>query len=781
MDPNTDLTNVPPQFENGEKPSFKDKLKSLLKRRSVQAVILLWLLFFIGVGSVIGIFEYTANGGLGPLPTIEQLENPETAVATNVYAADGVLLGKYYSENRSPVQYKDLPQNLIDALIATEDVRFYKHAGIDARGLGRALYGMITFNPKGGASTITQQLATNLFHERPREITKRIKQKLKEQVIAVRLESRYTKEEIIAMYLNTVDFVNNAYGIKAAAKTYFNKTPDSLTVEESAVFVGMLKAPSTYHPNKKDQTVAINRRNTVLNQMVRYNYLDKEVADSLKKQPIVLDFKAESHIEGPAPYFREHLRLEVKNLLKEKPKSYDKDGNPIYYDVYQDGLKVYTTIDHKMQEHAEMAVREHLSELQQEFFKHWKDRDPWKYAGLSAEFDKVVKRTEIYRQLKASGMSKDSIEIVLNNPREMKVFSWDGEIDTTMSPIDSIRYHRMFLQTGFSVVDPKTGHVKAWVGGIDYKYFQYDHVKSNRQIGSTFKPFLYATAIDNGYSPCFRVRDVRVVFEDYKNWSPDNSDGKFTGELLTLKKCLEESTNSCSAYLIKQIGPEPVIAMARKLGIKSHIDPYPSICLGTPDLTLKEMVGAYTAFANKGIYTKPTFVTRIEDKNGNVIVDYLPERYEALSEQTAYIMVEMLRNVVQHGTAIRLRLPSYPYQLKADIGGKTGTTQEHADGWFMGITPELVGGVWVGGEDRQVRFRSIRLGQGANMALPIWALFFKKLYEDPTLGYSQDTRFPEPKFKLSIELDCSKYEVDDPGDFEETGSIDAGEYGSEWD
>lgn len=744
---------------------------SAIWRQYRKYILAFWLLFILGLITPVLVFYGVSKGMLGPLPTFEQLENPETALATEIYSADSVLLGKYFSQNRSPVTYDELSPYLVEALIATEDIRFYDHSGIDFRSLSRAIFGVLTLDSRGGASTITQQLATNLFHERASGLA-RVKQKLKEQVVAVRLESRYTKEEIIQMYLNTVDFVNNAYGIKSAAKTYFNKLPSELDLEEAAVLVGMLKGPSMYNPRRFPER-SKNRRNTVFAQMHRYKFINDSLYAMLTHPDCVieLDFKSADHSEGMAPYFREFLRLKLKDWA-DKEENRKIDGTK--YNIYTDGLTVRVTLDSRMQAMAEASVNDYMPGLQEEFFEHWKNRDLWKDEVASGELERHIRNSEHYKLLKEDGLAKDSINKIFNKKVPMQVFSYNGPIDTVMSPIDSLKYYRMFLQTGLVVVDPFTGFVKAWVGGTNFEHFKYDHITSKRQIGSTFKPFIYATAIDNGYSPCFKITDVPVTFEDFNNWTPENSEGEYTGDHLTLKQCLAESKNTCSAYLMKQIGPAEVIKLARRLGIESHIDPYPSICLGTPDISALEMAGSYTAFANKGLYTEPIYFTSILDKNGNEIASQVPISTEAMSEEKAYIMVEMLRNVVNHGTGRRLR---YRYKFEADMCGKTGTTQNHSDGWFLGFTPELIAAVWTGGEDRVVRFRTIDKGQGAHLALPIWAGFFERLYADTTLGYFQDTKIEPPKGKLSVELDCSMYErQDDTG--EDVEDYDSGvEYG----
>lgn len=712
-----------------------------------------WLFFLACVGSVALFFYLISIDVFGKLPTFEALENPKSELASEIISSDGEVLGKYFRQNRTNAKYSELPPTLVNALLATEDIRFEDHAGVDAKGLFRVMVKTVFLGQDaGGGSTITQQLAKNLF---PRENLGKIglvMRKFKEWIIAVRLEKCYTKNEILTMYLNTVEFSSNSYGVKSAAKTYFNKQVDSLNIQEGAVLVGMLKAPSYYNPRRNTER-SQHRRNVVLAQMQKYEFLKQEEFDSLKTLPITLNYQAPSHTEGLAPYFREHLRLEVQAWLNEH---YKMDTSR-KYNLYTDGLKIYTTIDSRLQALAEKAVTKHMKSLQVEFAKQWEKKDAWR--DQKEELQKAIKNSERYRAMKEQGTSHDSIMQSFKTKIPMSIFTWEGERDTVISPLDSLRHHRMFLQAGFLALDPFNGNVRAWVGGINYKYFQFDHVTTRRQIGSTFKPFIYTAAIDNGWSPCFKITDVAYTFEDFNNWTPQNAEKEgFTHEKYTLLECLADSRNSCSAYLMKQIGPQPVIDLVRRLGIESPIDPYPSICLGTPDLTLQEMVGAYTAFANRGIYSKPIYITRIEDKNGNIIQEFPNESIEAMSEQTAYIMVEMLRYVVKRGTGVRLWIPKYEYQLKADMGGKTGTTQNHSDGWFMGITPQLVAGAWVGGEDRFMRFESMKFGQGASSALPIWALFFKSLYADSTLGYSEEIMFEKPHEPLTIELDCSKYE-----------------------
>jgi len=726
--------------------------KSSGKNDIWKSIAIFWVVFLAFVGSVALFFKLIAIGVFGELPDFESLENPKSELATEIYSSDGVVIGKYYSKNRSNARFSELPRHLVDALIATEDIRYADHAGIDQRAVFSVIIKNMLGQDRGGGSTITQQLAKNLF---PRERLNKLQlviRKFKEWIIAVRLERCYTKNEIITMYLNTVEFSSNSYGIKSAAKTYFNKPTDSLTIDESAILVGMLKAPTQFNPKRNPES-SLKRRNVVLYQMKKYGYITEAEFDSLKQMPITLDYKAPTHTEGLAPYFREFLRLNVQQILNEHA-GLDTTKK---YNLYQDGLKIYTTIDSRLQALAEAAVAKHMRTLQKEFDKQWEGEDPWR--GQREEFQKAVRTSERYRAMQEAGASKDSIIRAFKTPIPMTIFTYEGEKDTMMSPTDSIRHHRMFLQTGFLAIDPKNGQIRAWVGGINYKFFQFDHVTTHRQVGSTIKPFLYTTAIDNGYSPCFKILDVPYTFEDFKNWTPQNAgDEGFTNQKYTLFDCLADSRNSCSAYLMKEIHPQPMIDLMRSLGIESPLDPYPSLCLGTADISLLEMTAAYTAYANKGIYSKPVYITRIEDKYGNVIQEFPTESKEAIDEQTAYVMLEMLRYIVRHGTAKRLWLPQYGYKLKADIGGKTGTTQNHSDGWFIGITPKLIAGVWVGGEDRFMRFETMKFGQGASSALPIWAQFFKSVYADPTLGYDSTAVFEKPRERLTIELDCSRYE-----------------------
>lgn len=705
-----------------------------------------WLIVITPVILLFLIVLATAFGLFGELPSFAELENPSTYQATEIYSSDLKLLGKYYRENRSLVHYEDLSPNLVNALKATEDIRFESHSGVDIRGLVRAV---LNLGSKGGGSTLTQQLAKNLFHEIPDNKIERIIQKIQEWIISARLERSYTKHEILAMYLNTVEFGANAFGIRSASSTFFKKEPKDLSMEEAALLVGMLQAPSKYNP-VRNYDRALMRRNVVLSQLKKYKYIDDLKFDMLKRKPIVLKFEAEGHSNGLAPYFRETLRLELNKWCRDHKKA---DGSS--YNLYTDGLRIYTTLDSRMQRYAEEAVKEHLTSLQKEFNTHWKGQIPWKeHPEIITD---AMKKSERYRALKDSGASDGAIKKVFDTKVKMKVFTWKGERDTLLSPLDSIRHYKMFLQTGFMSMEPQTGYIRAWVGGNDYKYFQYDHVKEGkRQVGSTFKAFLYTLAMQEGFSPCYKVPNVPVTITDPTtgvSWTPTNSDGKYGG-MMTLKYALAESVNCISAYLMKQFGPEAMIQIARKMGITSPIEPYPSIALGTPDVSVFEMVGAYSTFANKGVWVEPQYLLRIEDKNGVVLQDFVPKKVEAISEETAFLMLNLMKGVVDHGTSSRLR---WKFGFTNPIAGKTGTTQNQSDGWFMGITPELVSGVWTGCEDRSVHFRTTNLGQGANMALPIWAFYMKKVLADPGLNYSKED-FEKPEKPLSVELDCSKYE-----------------------
>jgi penicillin-binding protein 1A len=731
-------------------------------------LIRFWIFIFVVYAFIVLFFFGIAAGWFGKMPSFAELENPRQNLASEVYSSDGVLLGTYFIENRSNVTYRDISPYLINALISIEDVRFEKHSGIDEKALLRVFYGVMTGNRKGGGSTLTQQLAKNLFPRGYLSTPQLIIRKFQEWVTAVKLEKYYSKEEIIAMYCNTVSFGHNTYGIKSAAATFFGKTPDSLNVQESALMAAVVNAPTWFSPIRHPDR-AMKRRNLVLAKMSEYGYITEQQFDSISQLPLgVGNFSVQDHNRGLATYFREHLRGELKKWCKTH---YKADGTP--YNLYKDGLKIYTTINSKMQRYAEEAVREHLAnDLQPKFFKHW---EGYTYAPFAFDTDKpekevekvmmqAVKRSERYRKMKKSGIDMDSIMKSFHTPVEMRVFKWSGAVDTVMTPMDSIRYYKFYLQAGLMAMETHTGFVRAYVGGIDYRFFKFDHViQGKRQVGSTFKPFLYTLAMQEGeYSPCYKVPNISysVPLGDGTYWTPRNSGKTRIGEEVTLKWALANSNNWISAYLISRFSPQSVVNMAHQMGITSDIPAVPAIALGTPDISLYEMVGAMNTFANKGVYVKPIFVTKIEDKNGNILDRFVPEKREAMDEVTAYKMIRLMEGVVESGTGVRLR---YKYGFQNPIAGKTGTTQNQSDGWFMGITPDLTTGVWVGAEDRSVHFRSISLGQGANMALPIWALFMKKVYSDSSLGISQRD-FEKPLKDISIDFDCEEYDRQNSGD-----------------
>ena len=731
--------------------------------------ILLWLIITSPFFGLFLLVNLTSMGVFGDLPTFDQLENPKNNLATEIISEDGIVLGKYFFENRSSALYNEIPENLINAFISTEDVRFRNHSGIDGRALLRAIYGVLTGkSSSGGASTITQQLSKMLFTDKPSSGFDRVMQKLKEWIISGQLEKRYTKDEILTMYLNRFDWVNNAVGIKSASKVYFNKLPIDLNVSESAMLVGMLKNPSYYNPNRRMELTE-GRRNIVLSQMKKYEVISDSLYDTLVQQPIILNFKKASHNEGLAPYFREFFRGELKKWCSSNTKP---DGTN--YNAYTDGLKVYTTINSRLQQFAEEGMRTHISSLQKDFNNHWKGYtkapypDDFEWEQIDEIIDQGMRRSERYRKLKKAGKSKNEIKSIFKKKVQMTLFSWDGEIDTLLSPRDSIKYNKFFIHSGMMSMDPKTGHVKAYVGGINYKHFKYDHVKiGKRQVGSTFKPFLYSLAMQEGYTPCYEVSNVPVVFDKTrwrleKDWVPRNSGDEFDEMSLTLKFGLANSINTVTAYIMKQFGPHAVVDLAKKIGIQSKILAVPSLCLGTFDLSVYEMVGAYSTFVNKGVWTEPIFVTRIEDKNGVILEDFQPKTQEAMSKETADLMVRMLQGVVDgvyspaagvtRGTGVRLR---FKYGFENEMGGKTGTTQNQSDGYFMGITPNLVTGVWSGCEDRAAHFRTIHYGQGANMALPVFAEYMQRVYADTLESGIYPIDFDIPK-SVDLKLDCGE-------------------------
>ncbi|CAM3627453.1 Penicillin-binding protein 1A [Flavobacterium saliperosum S13] len=724
-----------------------------------------WKLFFYCFGGVILFFLFASWGLFGSMPSFDELENPNSNVATEIISSDGVTIGKFYLENRTPVKFAELPDHLVKALVATEDERFYEHSGIDTKGTLRAA---LSLGSSGGASTLTQQLAKNLFHgEGSKFLPFRIIQKAKEWIIATKLERQYTKKEIIAHYLNTVDFVNTAVGIRSASKVYFGKEPKDLTVDEAAMFVGMLKNPSLFNPVRRLQKVT-DRRNVVLHQMEKNKFLTKERKEFFQAKPIVLKFTPESHIEGSATYFREYLRDFMKKWVKENPKK-DGDGE---YDIYRDGLKIYTTIDSRMQQYAEEAASEHLANLQGEFNKRQKDNPNAPFIGITPAETKLImqrsmKNSERWRIMNEKGFEEDKIVKSFEVPTKMKIFTWKGEKDTLMTPRDSILYYKHFLQTGMMAMEPQTGHVKAWVGGINYKHFQYDHVgQGARQVGSTFKPFLYATAIEQlKMSPCDSIYDSPFTMPKGRygidaDWSPKNSTGNYRG-MVNLKSALANSINTVSAKLIDKVGPEAVVDMTKKLGVSSEIPVQPSIALGAVDITVEQMVAAFSTFANQGVYMKPQVIVKIVDKNGVLLYEPVPESRDVMSKDVAYTMIKLMEGVTEYGTGSRLRWGSapesarvtgVPYNLRNPIAGKTGTSQNNSDGWFIGMVPNLAAGIWVGNEDRSAHFEQTNMGQGATMALPIWGIFMRKCYEDDNLNVSQKP-FEKPE-NYSVKVDC---------------------------
>ena len=736
-----------------------------------------WKIYLYTLGGIFLFFIFASWGLFGSMPSFEDLENPNSNLATEIIAADGETIGKFYNENRTSIKYGDLPKHLVDALVSTEDERFYEHSGIDGR---RTLGAAIKLGSNGGASTLTQQLAKLLFHgEGSRFLPLRIVQKAKEWIIAIKLERQYTKNEIIAMYFNKADFVNTAVGIRSAAKVYFGKEPRDLTIDESAMLVGMLTNPSLYNPVRRLEKVQ-KRRNIVLGQMVRNGFLEEAAKKTLENKPIVLHFQPESHTDGIGTYFREYLRDFMKNWVKENKKS---DGTE--FDIYKDGLKIYTTIDSRMQTYAEEAMKEHLPNLQEELASQQKENKNAPFVNISDVetkklMTKAMKNSSRWKLMEAQDKSEDEIIKSFGVKTKMKVFTWKGEKDTMMTPTDSIRYYKSFLQAGLMAMEPQTGHVKVWVGGINYKYFQYDHVgQGARQVGSTFKPFVYATAIEQlNMSPCDSIIDSPFMIHKGRHnvtedWEPKNSDNQYRG-MVTLKKALANSINTVSAKLIDKVGPEAVVELVHKLGVKSEIPAQPSIALGAVEITVEDMVSAYSTFANEGVYIKPQFITRIEDKNGVVIYEPSPDSHDVLNKDIAFAVIRLLEGVTEGGSGARLRtqgggngynrVTGYPYMFTNPIAGKTGTTQNQSDGWFMGMVPNLACGVWVGCEDRSARFKGITYGQGATAALPIWAMFMKKCYKDETLHVSK-SEFERPA-NLSIKVDCWA-PVKDTTDFEQ--------------
>lgn len=762
-------------------------------------LIWFWSIFIFPFALIVILFILISKEKLGRMPSFSELENPEYFLDAEVYADDGTLLGKISMQNLTWTEYQNLSPYLIDALISTEDIRYYRHSGIDIRGLGRtAVKTILLGQSTGGGSTITQQLAKQLYPRDTATTSSFVKKmrlgvsKFKEWQTAVKLERSYTKEEIITMYLNKFDFLYNATGIRSAARLYFNTTPDSLNLQQAATLIGMLKNSVRFNP-VRNYDLMLQRRNVVLSQMARYGYIAPSTADSVKALPIELDFRIEDQNTGLATYLRQYLTKIMRRPKPDRSKyiqqaSYDDamwewDNNPLYgwcsknkkpdgsdYNLYKDGLKIYTTINYKMQKYAEEALAEHLSkDLQPGFYKRAKGfkNPPYSNDLTKKEVDELimasVKQSDRYYIMKARGASEDSIMLAFNTPVSMRVFSWKGDRDTIMTPLDSIKYYKYFIRSSFMVENPHDGNVKAYVGGPDFRYFKYDAVtQQKKQVGSTIKPFLYTIAMQNGYSPCYEVEDIPRSFDvgDSVPYIPRSSGPKeFHGKMVTLAWGLAHSENYISAWLMQQFKPSAVVDLMHKMGIRSFIDPVPSIFLGTSDISLEEMVGAYGTFANKGVYTRPMYVTHIDDKNGNIISRFTPMIEEVLSEEQAYLMINLLQGVVKSGTGVRLRMD--PYKLVNQIGGKTGTTQNHSNGWFMGVTPNLVGGVWSGWEDQSIHFETIGEGQGAEMALPVFGLFLKKVYADPELGIMEADEFERPA-NFNMELDCAKVKWNNP-------------------
>ena len=740
--------------------------------RVIKRVIFrLWIFVILSILSIIFLIvsvSYNPFNLFGEMPSLEDLEKPESELSSELYSHDNVLLGKYFRYNRSPITFNELSNELITTLLVTEDIRFYEHSGIDFKGLVRASYGVSKYiitignsELEGGGSTITQQLAKNLFKIRREKKGKLsdvpfmglVISKIKEWIVSIKLEEFYTKKEILAMYLNTAEYGSNSYGIKVAAKTYFDKLPSELNFNESSIIVGLLNKPTKYNPYFNPEN-ALEKRAEIFYNLFKYDVIKRDKYDSLRVSGLNLKYKVENQNVGQATYFRTVVRNYLINW-----------ANDNGYDLFSDGLKIYTTIDSRMQEIAENAVSNQMKKLQKIFDKHWNGKNPWideKGFEIKDFLKNTIKRTRYYRTLlKKNDNDTTKVFDLLNKKKNMKVFSWNGEKDTVFSIMDSLKYYKKFLQAGFVSIEPKSGYIKAWVGGINHKYFKYDHVKQGRrQPGSTFKPIVYAAAIDNGYSPCYPVVDAPVVFElpgqDPPYWRPDNHNSKWTGEKMTLRMAMAKSVNSITAFITKKLSPKTIIDYARKLGIKSKLDPVPAVCLGAGgDVSLFDLVGAYSTFINKGIWTEPFFISRIEDKYGNLIQEFIPTKQEALSEETAFLMLHMLKGSKEEegGTARGL---NPELTLDNDVGAKTGTTQNASDGWFVGVTHNLVSGAWVGGDDRSIHFRDWVLGQGARTAMPIWQDYMLKVYNNNDLQIRKG-RFDKPTKQINFQVDCSVY------------------------
>lgn len=731
-------------------------------KRSAKIIWILFFCFILGFPLYIYSVSIDLFGLFGGMPSLKSIENPENDLSSELISADGVSLGRYFRYNRSQVSYHNLSKDLVSTLILSEDHRFYNHSGMDFIAYLRVFKGLITFHPAGGGSTITQQLAKNLYTQNPNmgldgtlgklgRLPRRIIQKTKEWIISFHLEKNFTKEEIIAMYLNTAEFGSNAYGIQVAAETYFSKTPDSLNVQESAVLVGMLQAITRFNPVTNPEN-SLRKRNEVLAKLYYHKYIKtREEYDSIRSLPIVLQYRVQNQNEGLATYFRSVIGQDLMAWCRERG-----------IDLWESGLKIYTTIDSRLQRYAEEAVAEHMKFLQSDFDIHWKGKNPWIDENgneIKGYLQSRIKQTDAYKNLVARyGADNDSVKIMLNLKKPMRIFTWNGERDTLFSSMDSLSYYKRFLHTGLIAVDANTGAIKAWVGGVNHKYFKFDHVRQGkRQPGSTFKPFVYGAALELGYNPCLELTDISPVFNvPGGTWYPPNSDGtRGTGEKMTLRQAMARSVNSITAQVMKEIKEKTVVDFAHRVGISSPLDAVPSLCLGVSDVSLYEMAGAYATFVNSGIYTEPYYITRIEDKNGNVIESTVPKTREAVSEQTAYKMIYMLQGGVEEegGTSRGL---SRDLKIDNEIGGKTGTTNNASDGWYMGVTHNLVSGVWVGGDERSIHYRTWSMGQGTRTARPIWDKFMTKIYKDETLDYRKG-QFRRPKTGLDITLDCARY------------------------
>lgn len=747
----------------------------------IKLIRLAWITFSIGMLLLVfWVFGVMNNffGWFGGMPDLQELENPKTELASELRSADGKLLGKYFYENRTPVNIEEISTNMINALLATEDIRFYEHSGIDLISTGRVIKGLLTFNRQGGGSTISQQLAKNLFGTRQGRFDGKLTRiedgesrgklkyylhmlitKTKEWILAIRIERTFTKDEIITLYLNTVDFGRNNFGIQVAAKNYFGVRPDQLTIPQAAVLAGMLKAPTRYNPITNPEN-CVDRRNVVLSQMRKYGYLDQTAYDSLRLVELTTSDDATNvaneHNEGLAPYFR----TVAKNYLV-------RWGRANGYDVFKDGLIIHTTIDSRIQAHAENVMKKHMKKIQKVFIEHLRGRKPWidkDYRVIPGYLERVSKQTQRYRLLKRLyGADKRRIEKEMNRDVKMTVFDWNApgfEKDTVMSPMDSISYYKHFMHYGMMALQPKTGHIKAWVGGINHKYFKFDNVTSSRQPGSTFKPIVYGTAIaEREFHPCYEVVDapVTIQLETGETWTPRNSDG-YSGQTYTLRQAMARSINTIAGYLMREIGPERVVKYASDMGIESPLDPVPSLCLGTSDVSIKELVGAYATYVNLGMWREPIFITKITDRNGKVIQEFYPKTREVFSEEDAAVMLHMLQGSLQERGGTALGLNRYKFTRGNEVGGKTGTTQNNMDGWFVGLTKDLVVGVRVGGEDTSIHFRSTRLGQGARAAMPAVGMFFDRVYGDDDLGYKKGP-FPDPAQEIQVELDCDEYKM----------------------